>query len=106
MASPATTIKVLFTLPPFMGWGFYRHVASASSGPAPLAHRRSARPKGLDRAPGPLGALAPAARASSPLGDFARRDPGCDRFGERRELSALTLSATGRALPGFSTVWN
>jgi len=39
-----------------------------------LRHRHAARPKGLDREPGPSRALAPAARASSPQGDFARRD--------------------------------
>src|SRR5207249_11934093 len=50
------------------------------------AHRRSARPKGLDRAPGPSRAHAPAARASSPLGDFARRDPDCCRVGAARRL--------------------
>jgi len=52
---------------------------------------------GLDRAPGPSRAHAPAARASSPLGDFARRDPDCDRVGEARRPAALTLSAAGRA---------
>jgi len=46
------------------------------------AHRLAARPKGLDREPGPSRAHAPAARASSPLGDFARRDPDCDRVDE------------------------
>src|SRR5437868_15487556 len=72
------------------------HVAPARSG-IWLRHRRAARPKGLDRAPGPSGAHAPAARASSLLGDFARRDPDCDRVGEARGPSALTLSAAGRA---------
>src|SRR5260370_34451685 len=72
---------------------FRSHVASASSGPAPLAHRLAARPKGLDREPGPSLALAPAARASSPLGDFARRDPDCFRVGVTGELGAC------RAIP-------
>src|SRR5215472_13971993 len=40
-----------------------------------LRHRLAARPKGLDREPEPSLALAPAARASSPLGDFALREP-------------------------------
>jgi len=40
------------------------------------AHRLAARPKGLAREPGPSRALAPAARASSPLGDYARPEPG------------------------------
>src|SRR5207237_10568991 len=31
-------------------------------------------------------AHAPAARASSPPGDYARRDADCDRVGERRSL--------------------
>src|SRR6266568_2872596 len=48
-----------------------------------LRHRRAARPKSLDRAPDPFLAHAPGARASSPLGDFARRDPDCFRVGER-----------------------
>src|SRR5437660_2655649 len=53
-----------------------------------LRHRRAARPKGLDRAPDPSLALAPAARASSPLGDFARHDPDCFWVGERRKVWA------------------
>ena len=42
------------------------------------AHRLAARPKGLDHGPDSRGALAPAARDSSPLGDSSRceRGPG------------------------------
>jgi len=83
------------------------NVASASSTSLPLtrdlrlsAHRRSARPKGLDRTPGPSCAHAPAARASSPLGDFARRDPDCCCLvGERKWLAlapARVAKSTGR----------
>ncbi len=59
------------------------------------AHRLAARPKGLDREPGPSRAHAPAARASSPLGDYARRDPDCYQVDEARKLSVLTFSAAG-----------
>src|SRR5215471_1253873 len=49
------------------------HVALARSGSAPPAHRPAARPKGLDRAPDPSLAPAPAARASSaPLAETTR----------------------------------
>ena len=54
-----------------------------------MAHRRSARQKGLDRAPGPSLALAPAARALLPMGDFARRDPDCCLVGERKGTFGL-----------------
>src|SRR5260370_24117004 len=62
-------------------------VASARSG---SGFATGGSPKGLDRAPDPSLAPAPAARASSPLGDFARRDPDCCRVGEARGLSVLT----------------
>src|SRR5712692_4115926 len=67
------------------GEHYTQNVASACSGPDTLlplardlrlsAHRLAARAKALDREPGPSHALAPAARASSPLGDFARPVP-------------------------------
>src|SRR6266542_2856208 len=38
------------------------------------AHRRAARPKGLDRRLVPRKRYAPAARGSSPLGDSSRRE--------------------------------
>jgi len=49
----------------------------------------SAAAESFDRAPGPSDAHAPAARASSPLGDFARRDSDCYRVDKARETSPL-----------------
>jgi len=66
-------------------------------------HRRAARPKGLDRAPGPSGALAPAARASSPLGDYPRRDPDCHRVDGTRRLSSWTFPTAGRTATAASS---
>ena len=64
------------------------HVASACSGPAPAgAPARGSAGCGLDRALGSSRALAPAARASSPLGDYARREP--------RQEGALALAPGG-----------
>src|SRR5207237_1030784 len=70
------------------------------AGPAPSAHRPAARPKGLDRGPGPAPTAPLPRRApppSVPSGNYARRDAACFRLGEVRVLSVLTLSAAGRA---------
>src|SRR6266487_6613551 len=82
---------------PFSSWGQSRaddtslHVASAYLGPAPFGAPAPGSATGLDREPGPSRALAPAARASSPLGDFARRE----RMSLGGETRALPLTLLG-----------
>src|SRR5260370_33860951 len=82
---------------------FRSNVASASSGPAPLAHRLAARPKGLDREPDPSRAHAPAARASSP--DMERQVKFSEVLTVRLAFPSFFDAAEGTAVEEFfSTV--
>jgi len=80
--------------------------------PAPLAHRRSARPKGLDRSPGPVRSAPLPRRAPPPLGYFAetpRAAPRAGFFGETSEDATkldLAVHRNVREPPAFrSFTW-
>jgi hypothetical protein len=80
-----------------------------AQGPAPCgAPARGSAGCGLNRKPGPSLALAPAARASSPLGDFSRCEPGPGRKTPSRCWRLCRIGEQGVAaaavVPDSSTI--